>query len=386
MGSRTSQPRERLPGRLRRLSRAALVSSLGFVLANAASIVLANPARPAAPSAPLPLARRTSLLVVAPHPDDEALACAGLIRETLRRGGRVRVVLVTNGDAFRLAAERALHKVRLKPEDYLRFGRQRREEARAAAAALGLAPDDVIALGFPDKGLAWLWLSREHQVFPYRSRATGARAVPYDDVWRPGAPYTAEALTDILADVMEHYRPDVIVAPGRADLHPDHWATGLFVDAALGEARRNGSPWARRVRVYRYVIHREEWHRRQAVNMLAMRLGVIPSGPLTGPWLRLDLTEEDLKAKRRAIAAHRSQVAVMPRFMNGFARTSELFQAEPEGAAEQRQAAELQRAAGQRRAAALAAGWRAAAHPAAREVAASAAHPQAAAEADRHGG
>ncbi len=325
--------RERFPGRLRALSRAAVVSSLGFILVNAASIVMANPARPAAPSVPLPLGRRTNVMVFAPHPDDEALAAGGLIREALRLGGTARIVVVTNGDSFRLAAERALQKVRLKPHDYLRFGRLRQDELHAAAAALGLPPDHVIALGFPDKGLAWLWLNREHQVFPYRSKATGARAVPYDGVWEAGAPYTAQALIRILAEIMDRYQPDVILAPSRGDLHPDHWATGLFVEAALDRARRDGHPWARSVKVYRYVIHREEWHRRQAVNVLATRLGIVPAGPLTGPWVRVDLTDDDLRAKRRAIAAHKSQVAVMPRFMYGFAQKSELFQAGPEPAA-----------------------------------------------------
>lgn len=44
------------------------------------------------------------LLLLAPHPDDEVLAAAGLIRRTLEAGGRVSVVYLTSGDAFDLAA------------------------------------------------------------------------------------------------------------------------------------------------------------------------------------------------------------------------------------------------------------------------------------------
>ncbi len=37
------------------------------------------------------------LLVIAAHPDDEVLGCGGLIAQTLRRGGEVRVIVLTEG-------------------------------------------------------------------------------------------------------------------------------------------------------------------------------------------------------------------------------------------------------------------------------------------------
>src|SRR5690349_21631527 len=39
-----------------------------------------------------------TLLVVAPHPDDEALLGSGIIYSALARGDTVRVVVMTNGD------------------------------------------------------------------------------------------------------------------------------------------------------------------------------------------------------------------------------------------------------------------------------------------------
>src|SRR5690242_12652478 len=44
------------------------------------------------------------VLVVAPHPDDEALGCAGVLLRALEQKQRVGVVLVTNGDGFPRAA------------------------------------------------------------------------------------------------------------------------------------------------------------------------------------------------------------------------------------------------------------------------------------------
>src|SRR5947208_15791580 len=52
----------------------------------------------AAPSLPR-LDAQTSLLVVAPHPDDETLCCAGVIQRVARAGGRARVVWITSGAA-----------------------------------------------------------------------------------------------------------------------------------------------------------------------------------------------------------------------------------------------------------------------------------------------
>src|SRR5207253_2437081 len=54
---------------------------------------------PANPEALPPIDAGTSLLVVAPHPDDETLCCAGVIQRVLRSGGRASVVWITSGDA-----------------------------------------------------------------------------------------------------------------------------------------------------------------------------------------------------------------------------------------------------------------------------------------------
>jgi hypothetical protein len=42
-----------------------------------------------------------TVLVVAPHPDDESLCCGGLIHTARSAGARVAIVWITNGDGFR---------------------------------------------------------------------------------------------------------------------------------------------------------------------------------------------------------------------------------------------------------------------------------------------
>ncbi len=59
----------------------------------ASALLVSAPSATAQPAADLPpLDVRTSLLVVAPHPDDETLCCAGIIQRVLHAGGRVSVV------------------------------------------------------------------------------------------------------------------------------------------------------------------------------------------------------------------------------------------------------------------------------------------------------
>src|SRR5262252_9174548 len=96
----------------------------------------------------------TSLLVISPHPDDETLCCAGVIQRVVHAGGRVAVVWITSGDAALwdlLLIERSLRSAAA-----LDLGARRMREARAASAALGVAPGGQLFLGYPDGGLATL--------------------------------------------------------------------------------------------------------------------------------------------------------------------------------------------------------------------------------------
>ena len=81
-------------------------------------------------------------VVVAPHPDDESLACGGLIADACRQGLRGTVVIVSDGAGSHPNS-------RAYPPDRLKSVRE--GEARRAAAELGLAPDEILFLGLPDR-------------------------------------------------------------------------------------------------------------------------------------------------------------------------------------------------------------------------------------------
>lgn len=271
----------------------------------------------------LSVGSETRAIVFAPHPDDETLAAAGLIQAIHRAGGQVRVVFLTNGDGFPVAAQRAFEKVRVNKGDFLRLGQLREGEAREALAQLGVPSEDTSFLGFPDQGLVPLWTRNWDQ--PFRSPVTGADAVPYQTSLEPGAPYTGAQLAAQVDAVMAAFQPNLIVAPGLHDLHPDHQATGLFVRLALEHARARGDWWAPEARYFEYAIHHEEWRETQARNTLAALRVPDQVADRAGPWARVSLTAEQMNAKRQAVRAYRSQTAIMARFMHAFVRQAEAF-------------------------------------------------------------
>ncbi len=118
-----------------------------------------------------------TVLVVAPHPDDEILGCGGAIALHVDRGDPVHVVLVTAGDVGGDAE-------------------QRLAESRAAAAHLGGTA--VSCLGVPDGAVA-------------------------------STPGVAEQLAQVVARVA----PRVVYAPSPFEMHRDHVATLDAVGAAL---------------------------------------------------------------------------------------------------------------------------------------------------------
>jgi LmbE family N-acetylglucosaminyl deacetylase len=80
-----------------------------------------------------------SALVFAPHPDDECLGCGGTILRKTGVQAEVAVVFVSDGAAS--------HASLIEPD---RLRSLRVEEARTAAARLGVRAENVVFLGHPD--------------------------------------------------------------------------------------------------------------------------------------------------------------------------------------------------------------------------------------------
>jgi LmbE family N-acetylglucosaminyl deacetylase len=145
-------------------------------------------------------------VVVAPHPDDEVLACAGLLQELAALGRDIVVVAATDGTASHPGSRRW---------PAWRLQAERPRESRAAFAALGLANARWVRAQLPDGGL------------------------------RAAVPRLAGLLERVIR------RTDVVIATWRRDGHPDHEAAGdaaaqaaLAVGARLIEAPVWAWHWA----------------------------------------------------------------------------------------------------------------------------------------------
>jgi LmbE family N-acetylglucosaminyl deacetylase len=129
-----------------------------------------------------------SVLILAPHPDDEVLGCGGAICRHLAQGDSVSAVFLTSGELG----------LKQHPPDRARQIR----EAEAAAAARILKLASLEFLRGPDWGVA----------------------------------EALDRLTPPLAAVLQRLRPSRIYLPHPDDGHPDHQASLPLLERALAVA------------------------------------------------------------------------------------------------------------------------------------------------------
>jgi LmbE family N-acetylglucosaminyl deacetylase len=199
------------------------------------------------------------------------------------------VVLLTGGDGFPAMASLIAKKPvdKLVREDYMTLARFRQNQARQAILALGMKPEDLILLGYPDSGLQRLY--RFEGTIPFRQEFTEQSETYaliqkdyHSAVHGTPAPYTRKALTADLVEILRTLQPKQIYVTGAADLHIDHSTAFYFVEDAVKEAGFRGE-------FYTYMNHAgEQW-----------------------PWpptKRVPLTREQAELKLRAIRAHSSHL------------------------------------------------------------------------------
>jgi LmbE family N-acetylglucosaminyl deacetylase len=169
------------------------------------------------------------ILVVAPHPDDETIATAGLIKNSTDNNISVKVVVMTDGDSYHSMAA------------------TRYNETQKAAGLLGLKKDDVILLGFPDGSLYTLfninWNSE--QAF---SRDNGETHIHYPYVYKPDQIISGENLAKDLEEIITNFKPTIIIGPDGEDQQIDHKATQAFLEYATSKSNYTGKR-------YNYLIH-----------------------------------------------------------------------------------------------------------------------------------
>lgn len=289
----------------------------------------------AADAGPLEIGTGERLLVIAPHPDDETIASAGLIQRVLARGGSARIVLVTAGDGYQDAVRRITPEIPPQPSEYVAYGEHRIGEAEASAATLGGERVDVEVLGFPDGGLKALLDEHWPEDKPERSLTTGAADPPYDEARAPALPYSGANLRGELTRILRETRPTMVCLPDPIDIHPDHSAAGAFTLLALVDWRSTGSTRAARrrdPRLVSYLVHWPNWP--GGWTQGNPTLGDLGAQPIEIPnklperdatLATVTLDDAEVTGKRTALSRYASQLAISPGFLNAFVRRTELF-------------------------------------------------------------
>lgn len=156
-----------------------------------------------------------SILLIAPHPDDETLATGGLIATMRQSGVEVRVVAVTDGEnAY---------------EGYRSLGSIREREQTEALGRLGVAEDQIVRFRLPDSNVS----ACEQRMF--------------------------NLLMPLASEGVE------IIAPWTGDFHPDHEACGRVAQRVC-QAKNLPISW--------YFFW--TWHRGTVASLAGMELLEFP--------------------------------------------------------------------------------------------------------------
>lgn len=131
----------------------------------------------------LPLSDK--IVVIAPHPDDEVMGCAGLIQALVERGTPPHVIILTGGEG----SHRPCCKI---SED--RIITERRHFALSTAALLGIPKSNIHFLAYPD----------EHIAFECSE-------------------------TKVLKELIEKLSPEAILVPHWGEVMPDHIQTAEII-------------------------------------------------------------------------------------------------------------------------------------------------------------
>jgi LmbE family N-acetylglucosaminyl deacetylase len=260
-----------------------------------------------------PAAAAKTILVISPHPDDEALVAAGHVRAAVAAGHTVKIVVVTNGDFGGVEA-----------------GLQRQGESVASAQILGLTEQDVIFLGYPDGALMQMYsassptdviTSNAGQTQTYGNRGMGGMDYHRFRFGSPG-PYNRVTLEQDIRALLNDYRPDEVYTVSHFDTHGDHHATAVLVTEALVAAIRSGV--ALSTRLYQGIV----WVPGQE-GVWPNAGGCSPDTPFPPPqmdtqleWKRVQRAVVFANLKCQAIGAFASQAT--PHLLS-FARKDEFF-------------------------------------------------------------
>jgi LmbE family N-acetylglucosaminyl deacetylase len=261
------------------------------------------------------------VLILAPHPDDEAIATAGAIQQALKAGASVKVVCLTNGDNNELSFIVYEKRLTVKKREFLHMGEVRVKETVNAMEFLGLSRSDIIFLGYPDFGTMRILVEYWGDTKPYKSWLTRVNKVIYPDAMSLNAPYVGESILKDLKTILLGFKPTKIFVSYPADVNRDHRALYVYTKVALLDLEGK----IKQPQVYPYLVHAIRW---------PLPRGYHPDLQFDPPqnfkdsgiqWQRLELSDDEIDTKYKAIKLYKSQIPYAPSYLVTFARENEFF-------------------------------------------------------------
>jgi LmbE family N-acetylglucosaminyl deacetylase len=299
------------------------------------ALVFATLIGPPSAFAQLSPTRPESIVVFAPHPDDEVIGCAGIIMQALERGARVKVIDITSGDGFDAAAAGLTHKKvdEVGPDDFFALSRLRQTQSRHALEILGGKADDLIVLGYPDGDLGNLYDSTDDKVIRQQfTKKNETYALIQKDYHSSvhGEPvlYQRRSVLGDLVELLTILQPTEIYVTDETDGHVDHRAAFWFVRDAAEQVGYKGA-------FFTYLVHGlPAWPFPPGVTLSRpfesrkVKGEVAPRGLPWPPPRRIPLTLGQAQRKLKSIQAHNIPVVGMPdhqKEMESFVKSEEVF-------------------------------------------------------------
>lgn len=189
------------------------------------------------------------VLVYSPHPDDETIGAAGYIANAAKQGADVRIILITDGS-----------KHHLKDRRY--------EEFKKATGTLGVQPDNLVFLNYPDGKL-----KEQDQ----------------------------QKLENGLKQQFDDYSPNIVVYPHPQDKHPDHATAGRIVQKILKD---------KNIISYQYLVHHNRFPQPKKFAPDVYLLPPISMVKFDSEWQRYIMPDQIEDQKTEATSAYKSQLRI----------------------------------------------------------------------------
>ena len=286
-----------------------------------------------------PFEKADRVLILAPHPDDDIIGCAGVIQRALKSGSKVRVVYITCGDnnIFSIILYNDIFSIIFNnkmfylaelilnwKERFIALGRTRMYEAINAEKVLGLEEKDLLFLGYPDHGTDQMFIFNWDHTKPYSYSFAGSASVPYRKSLGYRKEFTADNIIEDLKSVISDFKPTKIFVAHPSDVNGDHWASYLYTMVSLADLGGK----VPQPKIYPYLVHVPDWPLPRNYHP---DLSIGPPEKFFGDilpvieWRQLKLTEQEIDKKREAMLKHESQTRVSAFYLLAFVRRNEIF-------------------------------------------------------------